>query len=158
MAKLFASETGRMCAEECLRIHGGYGYSKEYEIERIYRDAPLLLIGEGTSEIQRMVIGRKLLQRHKRPLAARYGLGRQARQGAEDHARTHRITRDHLPPPARRSLAVIALGVAFGLAPQASSRQTLVHAFLAKDGTPSSPATTAAPRSSRPSRSAARRG
>src|SRR5881398_268449 len=65
MAKLFASETGRFCAEECLRIHGGYGYSKEYEIERIYRDAPLLLIGEGTSEIQRMVIGKKLLQRHK---------------------------------------------------------------------------------------------
>ena len=47
------------------RIHGGYGYSKEYEIERLYRDAPLLLIGEGTSEIQRMVIGRKLLRRHK---------------------------------------------------------------------------------------------
>ena len=65
MAKLFASEAGRFCAEESLRIHGGYGYSKEYEIERIYRDAPLLLIGEGTSEIQRMVIGRKLLQRHK---------------------------------------------------------------------------------------------
>ncbi|HUA69888.1 MAG TPA: acyl-CoA dehydrogenase family protein [Solirubrobacteraceae bacterium] len=65
MAKLFASEAARFCAEECLRIHGGYGYSKEYEIERIYRDAPLLLIGEGTSEIQRMVIGRKLLERHK---------------------------------------------------------------------------------------------
>jgi alkylation response protein AidB-like acyl-CoA dehydrogenase len=65
MAKLFASEAARYCAEECLRIHGGYGYSKEYEIERIYRDAPLLLIGEGTSEIQRMVIGRKLLERHK---------------------------------------------------------------------------------------------
>jgi alkylation response protein AidB-like acyl-CoA dehydrogenase len=65
MAKLFASETGRFCAEESLRIHGGYGYSKEYEIERIYRDAPLLLIGEGTSEIQRMVIGKKLLQRYK---------------------------------------------------------------------------------------------
>jgi alkylation response protein AidB-like acyl-CoA dehydrogenase len=64
-AKLFASEAGRFCAEESLRIHGGYGYSKEYEIERIYRDAPLLLIGEGTSEIQRMVIGKKLLQRHK---------------------------------------------------------------------------------------------
>ena len=48
------------------RIHGGYGYSKEYEIERLYRDAPLLLIGEGTSEIQRMVIGKKLLQRNKR--------------------------------------------------------------------------------------------
>jgi alkylation response protein AidB-like acyl-CoA dehydrogenase len=65
MAKLFASEAGRFCVEECLRIHGGYGYSKEYEVERLYRDAPLLLIGEGTSEIQRMVIGRKLLQRHK---------------------------------------------------------------------------------------------
>jgi len=65
MAKLFASEAARFCAEECLRIHGGYGYSKEYEIERLYRDAPLLLIGEGTSEIQKMVIGRKLLERYK---------------------------------------------------------------------------------------------
>src|SRR5436190_8423805 len=65
MAKLFASEAARFCAEESLRIHGGYGYSKEYEIERLYRDAPLLLIGEGTSEIQKMVIGRKLIQRHK---------------------------------------------------------------------------------------------
>jgi alkylation response protein AidB-like acyl-CoA dehydrogenase len=63
MAKLFASETGKECVEESFRIHGGYGYSKEYEIERLYRDAPLLLIGEGTSEIQRMVIGKKLLQR-----------------------------------------------------------------------------------------------
>jgi alkylation response protein AidB-like acyl-CoA dehydrogenase len=65
MAKLFASEAGRFCVEESLRIHGGYGYSKEYEIERLYRDAPLLLIGEGTSEIQKMVIGRKLLERNK---------------------------------------------------------------------------------------------
>ena len=65
MAKLFASEAGRFCVEESFRIHGGYGYSKEYEIERLYRDAPLLLIGEGTSEIQKMVIGKKLLQRHK---------------------------------------------------------------------------------------------
>jgi alkylation response protein AidB-like acyl-CoA dehydrogenase len=65
MAKLFASEAAHFCAEECLRIHGGYGYSKEYEIERLYRDAPLLLIGEGTSEIQKMVIGKKLLQRYR---------------------------------------------------------------------------------------------
>src|SRR5204862_1606585 len=64
MAKLFASESGKEVVEEAFRIHGGYGYSKEYEIERLYRDAPLLLIGEGTSEIQRMVIGKKLLERH----------------------------------------------------------------------------------------------
>jgi alkylation response protein AidB-like acyl-CoA dehydrogenase len=65
MAKLFASEAGKEVVEDAFRIHGGYGYSKEYEVERLYRDAPLLLIGEGTSEIQRMVIGKKLLQRHK---------------------------------------------------------------------------------------------
>jgi alkylation response protein AidB-like acyl-CoA dehydrogenase len=65
MAKLVASEAALANAEESLRIHGGYGYSKEYEIERIYRDAPLLVIGEGTSEIQKMVIGKKLLERHK---------------------------------------------------------------------------------------------
>src|ERR671915_400614 len=65
MAKLFATETGKEVVEDSFRIHGGYGYSKEYEIERLYRDAPLLLIGEGTSEIQRMVIGRKLLERNK---------------------------------------------------------------------------------------------
>jgi alkylation response protein AidB-like acyl-CoA dehydrogenase len=65
MAKLFASESGKEVVEDAFRIHGGYGYSKEYEIERLYRDAPLLLIGEGTSEIQRMVIGKKLLERNK---------------------------------------------------------------------------------------------
>jgi alkylation response protein AidB-like acyl-CoA dehydrogenase len=65
MAKLYASEIGKEVVEDAFRIHGGYGYSKEYEIERLYRDAPLLLIGEGTSEIQRMVIGKKLLQRHR---------------------------------------------------------------------------------------------
>jgi alkylation response protein AidB-like acyl-CoA dehydrogenase len=65
MAKYLAAEFGKEVVEDSFRIHGGYGYSKEYEIERLYRDAPLLLIGEGTSEIQRMVIGRKLLQRHK---------------------------------------------------------------------------------------------
>ncbi len=65
MAKLFASETGKEVVEEAFRIHGGYGYSKEYEIERLYRDAPLLLIGEGTSEIQKMVIGKKVLERNR---------------------------------------------------------------------------------------------
>jgi alkylation response protein AidB-like acyl-CoA dehydrogenase len=65
MAKLFASESAKEVVEDAFRIHGGYGYSKEYEIERLYRDAPLLLIGEGTSEIQRMVIGRKLVARQR---------------------------------------------------------------------------------------------
>jgi alkylation response protein AidB-like acyl-CoA dehydrogenase len=65
MAKLYASEAAKEVVDESLRIHGGYGYSKEYEVERLYRDAPLLVIGEGTSEIQRMVIGKKLLERHK---------------------------------------------------------------------------------------------
>ncbi len=64
MAKLFASESAKEVVEEAFRIHGGYGYSKEYEIERLYRDVPLLIIGEGTSEIQKMVIGRKLLERN----------------------------------------------------------------------------------------------
>jgi alkylation response protein AidB-like acyl-CoA dehydrogenase len=61
MAKLFACEAAKEVVEDSFRIHGGYGYSREYEIERLYRDAPLLLIGEGTSEIQRMVIAKKLL-------------------------------------------------------------------------------------------------
>ena len=65
MAKMLASEYCKEVTEESFRIHGGYGYSKEYEIERLYRDAPLLLIGEGTSEIQKMVIGRKVLERNK---------------------------------------------------------------------------------------------
>ena len=61
MAKLFATEICNEVVEDALRIHGGYGYSKEYEIERLYRDAPLLLIGEGTSEIQKLIIARGLL-------------------------------------------------------------------------------------------------
>lgn len=48
--------------EDSLRIHGGYGYSTEHEIERLYRDAPMLLIGEGTAEIQKMIIGRRLVR------------------------------------------------------------------------------------------------
>ena len=50
--------------EDAFRIHGGYGYSKEYEIERLYRDAPMLLIGEGTSEIQKLIVARGLLARY----------------------------------------------------------------------------------------------
>ncbi len=64
MAKLFATETCQFCCEEAMRIFGGYGFSKEYEVERLYRDSPLLLIGEGTNEIQRLIIARGLLGRH----------------------------------------------------------------------------------------------
>jgi alkylation response protein AidB-like acyl-CoA dehydrogenase len=65
MAKLFCSEVCHEIVTEALRVHGGYGYSAEYPIERLYRDAPFLLIGEGTSEIQKLVIARQLLERHK---------------------------------------------------------------------------------------------
>jgi alkylation response protein AidB-like acyl-CoA dehydrogenase len=63
MAKLFASETALELATEAMRIHGGVGYTTELPIERFYRDAPLMVIGEGTNEIQRIVIGRGLLAR-----------------------------------------------------------------------------------------------
>jgi alkylation response protein AidB-like acyl-CoA dehydrogenase len=63
MAKYLASEYAKEVVEDGLRIHGGYGYSQEYEIERLYRDVPMLLIGEGTAEIQKMIIGRRLLER-----------------------------------------------------------------------------------------------
>jgi len=62
MAKYLASEYCRDVVEDSFRIHGGYGYSTEYEIERLYREAPMLLIGEGTADIQRMIIGRRLLE------------------------------------------------------------------------------------------------
>ncbi|MBT3628348.1 MAG: acyl-CoA dehydrogenase, partial [Rhodospirillaceae bacterium] len=64
MAKLFATEAAMDNALDAMRIHGGYGYSKEYPIERMFRDAPLLLIGEGTNEIQRIVIARQLIGRN----------------------------------------------------------------------------------------------
>ncbi|OAB55493.1 acyl-CoA dehydrogenase [Phormidium willei BDU 130791] len=63
MAKLFASEAAVENAMEAMRIHGGYGYSKEFVVERLYRDAPLLCIGEGTNEIQRLVIAKRLIER-----------------------------------------------------------------------------------------------
>ncbi|WP_027929219.1 acyl-CoA dehydrogenase family protein [Amycolatopsis thermoflava] len=65
MAKYLASEYCAQVVEDAFRIHGGYGYSKEYEIERLYREAPMLLIGEGTADIQRMIIGRRLLEDYK---------------------------------------------------------------------------------------------
>jgi alkylation response protein AidB-like acyl-CoA dehydrogenase len=65
MAKYLASEYCRDVVEDAFRIHGGYGYSKEYEIERLYREAPMLLIGEGTADIQRMIIGRRLLEEYR---------------------------------------------------------------------------------------------
>ena len=65
MAKYLASENCAQVVEDSFRIHGGYGYSKEYEIERLYREAPMRLIGEGTADIQRMIIGRRLLEDHK---------------------------------------------------------------------------------------------
>jgi alkylation response protein AidB-like acyl-CoA dehydrogenase len=65
MAKYLASEYCAQVVEDGFRIHGGYGFSKEYEIERLYREAPMLLIGEGTADIQRMIIGRRLLEDYK---------------------------------------------------------------------------------------------
>jgi alkylation response protein AidB-like acyl-CoA dehydrogenase len=65
MAKLFATETCFECVAEAMRIHGGYGFSKEYQVERLYRDAPMLVIGEGTNEIQKLIIARGLLERYK---------------------------------------------------------------------------------------------
>ena len=65
MAKLFASEAAFEIATETLRIHGGVGYTTELPIERYYRDAPLMIIGEGTNEIQRLVIARGLLKRYE---------------------------------------------------------------------------------------------
>ncbi|MEI8080236.1 MAG: acyl-CoA dehydrogenase family protein [Actinomycetes bacterium] len=64
-AKYLASEYCKEVVEDSFRIHGGYGYSKEYEIERLYREAPMLMIGEGTADIQRIIIARRLLEDYK---------------------------------------------------------------------------------------------
>jgi len=64
MAKLFASETAMQIALDAVRIHGGYGYSTEFDVERYFRDAPLMIVGEGTNEIQRNVIARQLIKRN----------------------------------------------------------------------------------------------
>ena len=65
MAKYLASEFCSEVTQQSFRIHGGYGYSKEYEIERLMRDAPFLLIGEGTSEIQKSIISKRLLAEYR---------------------------------------------------------------------------------------------
>jgi alkylation response protein AidB-like acyl-CoA dehydrogenase len=64
MAKLFASEMCGQVTLEAMRIHGGYGYIKDFPVERYYRDAPLMIIGEGTNEIQKLVIARHLLRQY----------------------------------------------------------------------------------------------
>jgi alkylation response protein AidB-like acyl-CoA dehydrogenase len=63
MGKLFATEMAERACRNAIQIHGGYGYSSEYPVERIYRDARLMTIGEGTSEVQRLVIAKNLLGR-----------------------------------------------------------------------------------------------
>ncbi|MEX2103776.1 MAG: acyl-CoA dehydrogenase family protein, partial [Bacilli bacterium] len=60
MAKLFASEVGMKACDQAVQIHGGYGYMREYQVERFFRDAKLMEIGEGTSEIQRSIIAREI--------------------------------------------------------------------------------------------------
>ena len=64
MAKYFATEAAQDNALDSMRIHGGYGYSTEFNVERLYRDTPLLLIGEGSNEIQQLIIARRLLEKH----------------------------------------------------------------------------------------------
>jgi alkylation response protein AidB-like acyl-CoA dehydrogenase len=64
MAKLFATETAQEVAWQAMRVHGGAGYSKDLNIERYYRDAPLLVIGGGTNELQRLVIARRLVEKY----------------------------------------------------------------------------------------------
>jgi len=66
MAKLFASEVAMSIALDAVRVHGGYGYSTEFDVERYFRDAPLMIVGEGTNEIQKNVIVRQLVGRHRR--------------------------------------------------------------------------------------------
>ena len=64
MAKYYATEAALANAMAAMRIHGGYGYSKEYNVERLYRDAPLLTIGEGTNELQRIIIAKQQIERN----------------------------------------------------------------------------------------------
>jgi alkylation response protein AidB-like acyl-CoA dehydrogenase len=65
MAKLFASEACLEITADAMRVHGGYGYSPEFDVERYYRDAPLMVLGEGTNEIQKNVIAKQLITRNR---------------------------------------------------------------------------------------------
>ena len=65
MAKLFATDTAAEVTLEAMKIMGGNGYSKDFTVERLYRDAPLVVIGGGTNELQRLIIAKGLLERHK---------------------------------------------------------------------------------------------
>jgi isovaleryl-CoA dehydrogenase len=66
MAKLLASETGMQISLDAMRIHGGYGYSTEFDVERYFRDSPLMIVGEGTNEVLKGVITRELVRRARR--------------------------------------------------------------------------------------------
>ena len=75
MAKLFASEIAVRAANEAVQIHGGYGFTKDYPVEKYYRDVKLMTIGEGTSEIQRMIIARQIIGQNQRALSCQYRPG-----------------------------------------------------------------------------------
>ena len=113
MAKLFASETAMQIALDAMRIHGGYGYSTEFDVERYFRDAPLMIVGEGTNEIQRNVIARELVEAPHPPitlpldgghLAVRArvtGADRFAKAAASGARRDHRRPRGRGRPRAK---------------------------------------------------------
>jgi alkylation response protein AidB-like acyl-CoA dehydrogenase len=65
MAKLFASEACLHVTSDAIKVHGGYGFSSEFDVERYYRDAPLMVVGEGTNDIQRNIIVRQLIDRYR---------------------------------------------------------------------------------------------
>ncbi len=94
-AKLYAGESAVFCAERGVQIHGGYGFIKDYRAEKYFRDSKICTIGEGTSEIQRLVIARQLLSREARPPSVQQEVPRLATGGA---------AADVGPPPATREL------------------------------------------------------
>ncbi len=103
MAKWFATETALEVATEAMRIFGANGYSKDYPIERLYRDAPLLIIGEGTNEMQRIIIARRLIARNPDCKAAsRPSAGPQIRLRSSPPCLLPRFSKTIPPPPPER--------------------------------------------------------